>query len=80
MLPCCVHRRSNRYKFSGCFAGLAVNGSIDAQMGLQWVQENIEHFGGDSNRVTVFGQSSGGTDVRGTSRLWSGGCTMFFAS
>ena len=41
-----------------------VNGSTDAQMGLQWVQENIEHFGGDANRVTVFGQSSGGTDVR----------------
>lgn len=30
---------------------------------LQWVQDNIEHFGGNKNSVTIWGQSSGGTSV-----------------
>lgn len=30
---------------------------------LQWVQNYIEEFGGDKNRVTLFGSSSGGTSV-----------------
>lgn len=38
-------------------------GFMDQIQALQWVQRNIHHFGGDPGRVTIFGQSSGGTSV-----------------
>jgi para-nitrobenzyl esterase len=42
------------FKYSG------VAGAMDMVAALQWVRANIDCFGGDPNRVMIFGQSGGG--------------------
>lgn len=38
-------------------------GTLDLKASLEWVQNNIEAFGGDPDNVTIFGESGGGTKV-----------------
>ncbi len=45
------------FALSGCA------GMLDIIASLEWVRDNIEHFGGDSRLVTIFGQSGGGRKV-----------------
>ena len=47
----------------GEFAEGANAGQQDIVLALNWVKDNIEAFGGDPNRVMIFGQSGGGGKV-----------------
>jgi para-nitrobenzyl esterase len=61
-----------RLGFLGFFAHPALDaeghlnanyGYMDQQFALNWVQRNIGAFGGNRNRVTIFGESAGGESV-----------------
>uniref|UniRef100_A0A0N5A4D2 Acetylcholinesterase n=1 Tax=Parastrongyloides trichosuri TaxID=131310 RepID=A0A0N5A4D2_PARTI len=51
-------------------------GLLDQQMGLKWVHENIEKFGGDPNNVTLWGEGSGA--ICASAHLFSKGSENYF--
>jgi para-nitrobenzyl esterase len=51
-------------RFGGAeFADSGNTGQLDLVLALKWVHDNIVEFGGDPNRVMVFGQSGGGAKI-----------------
>ncbi|CAG8972004.1 hypothetical protein HYALB_00008289 [Hymenoscyphus albidus] len=38
-------------------------GLRDVRLAMEWVRDNVEHFGGDPSRITLFGQSAGSGNV-----------------
>ena len=49
--------------FGEKYAASGNAGLLDLVAALQWVQNNVEAFGGDASNVTIFGQSGGGGKV-----------------
>jgi len=40
-------------------------------LALEWVRDNVEAFGGDASRITIFGQSAGGASVDYYTYAWT---------
>lgn len=52
--------------------GSANLGLLDQRMGLEWVADNIESFGGDPDKVTIWGESAGAISVLDQMVLYGG--------
>ncbi|KAI5643549.1 carboxylesterase family domain-containing protein [Phthorimaea operculella] len=60
-----INHRVGLYGFM-CLHNMDVPGNQglkDQIAALRWIKDNIESFGGDANKVTIFGNSSGGRSI-----------------
>ena len=55
--------------------GSANLGLLDQRLGLEWVADNIESFGGDPDKVTIWGESAGAISVFDQMALYGGDAT-----
>jgi cholinesterase len=65
--------RVNVFGFPGLpVDGVAQNaGLLDQRLAVEWIRDNIDQFGGDPHRITLFGQSAGGASVDYYTYAWT---------
>lgn len=51
--------RLSIFGFSGNPGGPGNVAFLDQRLAVEWVRDNIANFGGDTSRITIFGQSAG---------------------
>ncbi|KAJ0114230.1 carboxylesterase [Diaporthe amygdali] len=54
-----INYRLNIFGFPGNPITVPNLGLLDIRLALEWIRDNIDAFGGDVNRITMFGQSAG---------------------
>ncbi|WYZ44121.1 hypothetical protein EsH8_VII_000557 [Colletotrichum jinshuiense] len=54
-----INYRINIFGFPGNPATASNLGLLDMRLALEWIRDNADAFGGDVNRITIFGQSAG---------------------
>jgi carboxylesterase type B len=62
-LICNCSYRTNIFGFPRNPAGTQNVGLLDQRLALEWIRDNIANFGGDTKRITIMGQSAGGTSI-----------------
>lgn len=76
-IPTCLRRpnrpsyRLNIFGFPGNPTTRANLGLLDQRLAVEWVRDNIAGFHGDPARITLFGESAGGSSVDYYSYAWA---------
>lgn len=58
-----LNYRLSIFGFPGAPDGTQNLGLLDQRLAVEWVRDNIQGFGGDPNKIVLFGQSSGSVAV-----------------
>lgn len=58
-----LNYRLNIFGFPGAPNETQNLGLLDQRLGVGWVRDNIQRFGGDPRKIVIFGQSSGSVSV-----------------
>jgi cholinesterase len=66
-----LNYRLNVFGFPGTPNATQNLGLLDQRLAVEWVRDNIEAFGGDPSRITLFGQSAGSASVDYYTYAWT---------